>query len=80
MTTLDRVRDKSIKFTKSTGNSPKYLVVSIPTGLELLYNLADAKLHPHVKKPTELKDLDNAEIFGMKIVVLITNKEILEVG
>ena len=77
---LDRVRDKVINFERATGNQAKYVVLSVPPALELFLELKDRIVPPNPTHPLLLMQLDGTSIYGVKIVLLRSNKEIFEVG
>ena len=78
ITMIDRIRDKTIRYESTRANKARYLILSTPPALELLYNVNSKLLvGDKLKSP---RDLERGELFGLKVIVLDTNKEIVEVG
>lgn len=74
-TMLDRLRAKMIAYETGRGKAVKNIVLSTPPALELLF-----ELNSKVEKEITLNQMSEGELFGAKIIILDTNKEIVEVG
>lgn len=72
---LDRLRAKMMKYETSRGRPVNNIVLSTPPALELLF-----ELNKKVEKEITLAQMSEGTLFGARVVVLDTNKEIVEVG
>ena len=77
---IDRIRAKIIKM-EGMCSRPKYIVLSKPPALELFYQLNDIKGKAHSDdKLISFEVFTQGKIFGLELIILQTNKEIVEVG
>lgn len=76
MSMLDRLRAKMMSH-ETRGRTVKNIVLSTPPALELLFELNSKA---YVEKEITLNEMSEGTLFGAKVIVLDTNKEIFEVG